>query len=48
MIRVIQNPNFKNWFSLIRGETLLDQIKGKSKALRIATKLSKGKGISTS
>jgi hypothetical protein len=46
MIRVIQHPNFRNWFSLIRDETLLDQIKGRANALKIAHKLSRGEHIS--
>ena len=46
MIRIIQNPNLKNWFSLIRGETLLDQIKGKANAVKLARKLSKNGEIS--
>jgi len=46
MIRIIQNPNFQNWFSLIRGETLLEQIKGKANAVKLAKKLSKNGEIS--
>jgi len=44
MIRIIQNPNLKNWFSLISGETLLDQIKGKANALKIARKIARAEG----
>ena len=44
MIRIIQNPNLKNWFSLISGEKLLDQIKGKANAVKIARKLAKSDG----
>jgi hypothetical protein len=46
MIRIIQNPNFQNWFSLIRGETLLEQIKGKANAVKLAKKLSRNGEIS--
>ena len=46
MVRVIQHPNFRNWFSLLRGGTLLDQIKGKANAVRLARKLSRSGKIS--
>jgi hypothetical protein len=41
MIRIIQNPNLSNWFSLIKGETLLEQIRGKANALKLARKLAR-------
>jgi len=41
MIRIIQNPNLRNWFSLIRGETLVEQVRGKANALKLARKLAK-------
>jgi len=50
MIRIIQNRNLKNWFSLvdlIEGN-IFAEVRGKANALRIARNLSRrtGKGIS--
>jgi len=41
MIRIVQNPNLSNWFSLIKGEKLIDQIKGRANALKIARKMAR-------
>jgi hypothetical protein len=50
MIRIIQNRNLKNWFSLvdlIEGN-IFAEVRGKANALKIARNLSRrtGKGIS--
>lgn len=42
MIKVIQNPNFQNWFTLVNNKTNeTEEIAGKKKAVRVALKIAK-------
>ena len=44
-IKVIQNPNFQNWFTLVNHKTNeTEEIAGKKKAVRVALKIAKRLG----
>lgn len=39
MIKIIQNPNFKQWFNIVLNGKLVDNAKSHAQAMRIASKL---------
>lgn len=42
MIKIIQNPNFQNWFTLVNNKTNeTEEIAGRAKAVRVALKIAK-------
>jgi len=39
MIKIIQNPNFSQWFNVLLNGKLIDNAKSRAEALRIARQL---------
>ncbi|NDG53997.1 MAG: hypothetical protein EBY39_13415 [Flavobacteriia bacterium] len=39
MIKIIQNPNFSQWFNILLDGKLIDNAKSRAQALRIAKQL---------
>jgi len=41
MIKIEKNENFKGWFNILVGRSLVDQVQSRGNALKIANKLCK-------
>ncbi|SVD07129.1 uncharacterized protein METZ01_LOCUS359983 [marine metagenome] len=44
MIKIVRNPNFPEWLEIFNGRTLIKEVQGRAKAVRIAEKLAKKQG----
>ncbi len=44
MIEIKEHANFTNWFNILLGSKLVDQIQGKANAIQVAQKLSRQTG----
>ena len=41
MIKIIKNPNFPQFLEIFKDSTLIEEVQGRAKAFRIASKLAK-------
>lgn len=45
MIKVIQNPNMKEWFNVLGLDQIIDEFKGQAKAMKKAERIARKNGI---
>ena len=47
MIKIIKNPNFPQFLEVFLNSSLVEEVQGRAKAIRLAKKVAKEEGLST-
>ena len=45
MIKVIQNPNMKEWFNVLGLDQIIDELKGQANAMKKAERIARKNGV---
>lgn len=45
MIKVIQNPNMKEWFNVLGLDQIIDEFKGQANAMKKAKRIARKNGV---